>query len=212
MNEANRTEVEYVTRTLAELEQIGLIRCDSFGVTMQTYADTVVEGYPSPDTARDGCNRITEHAPCPRLTVLWVTEVEETGESLRYFRNAFLFVDHCFDVAQIDDHEQLLRQVLSTATDDWQPKLIRTQERRSFFSAPAVRLEIEGDENRQSLTTSGGKDFDMGVLAQLNSMIPAGIDRRFACFGDGGMMMVVWLKPEQIAELGDYCGVRFTIP
>jgi len=99
MMKANSAELEYVGQTLLDFEEIGLRRNEDFDISTQTYSDAVVEGYPSTDTSRNECNRITQYAPCPRLAVLWVMEVEETGESLAYFRNVLVFHDHCFDVA-----------------------------------------------------------------------------------------------------------------
>lgn len=212
MTQANRTETAYVEQTLLDAEEIGLRRKPSFNVTMDTYANAVVEGYPCADTVRDGTNRITQHAPCPRLTVLWVIESEETGESLAYFQNALVFSDHCFDVAGLDEYEQLLQEILATANNDWKPRLLRTRERTGFFSAPKVQLAIEVEGSLHTLAIEGSKDFELNLIAQLNALIPETVNAKFAYCGDGGTVMVVWLTPKEIAKLSDYCGIVFEIP
>ena len=212
MIKANRTEIAYVEQTLLQVEEIGLRRNAAFSVAMETYANAVVEGYPCTDADGDGTNRITQHAPCPRLAVLWVIEAEETGESLACFQNALVFNDHCFDVAGVDDYEKLLRKILSTANNDWRPRLLRTRERTGFFSAPKVQLAIEIDGSLHTLAIEGRKDFEPNLIAQLNALVPETVGAKFAWCGDGGTVMVVWLTPKEIAELSDYCGVVFDIP
>lgn len=212
MMKANSVELDYVIQTLSNLEAIGLRRDETFDVSMQTYADAVIEGYPATDASRNECNRIMQCAPYPRLAVIWNIEIEETGESLAYFRNVLMFRDHCFDVAVIEDYERLLEEIISTASDDWNPGLVRTQERTGFFSSPKVQLAVESNGKRHPVSIGGGKDFDVNLVAQLNALIPSTIDARFACCGDGGAVMVVWLTPDKIAALGEFCGFAFDIP
>jgi len=89
---------------------------------------------------------------------------------------------------------------------------VRTEERTGFFSSPKVQLAVECNGNRHTLSIGGCKDFDVNLIAQLNALIPDTIDTRFACCGDGGTVMVVWLTPAKLVVLGEFCGRAFDIP
>lgn len=210
--EANRVELNYVEQTLLRFEEIGLCRNETFNVAMQVYADAVVEGYPYANVSRNGNNRITQNAPYPRLAVLWKSDVEETGELLDYFRNVLLFIDHCFDVANLEDFERLFQQILAISSEDWQPRLARTLEQRRLFSRPKHQLAVESGGTQHIVSIEPAKDFDLNLIAQLNSLVPDNVDAKYAFCGDGGMILLVWLPRRKIVELGNYCGMVFDVP
>lgn len=72
---ATPTELTYVKQTLAKFEALGLHPNQNFDVSLETYANAVIEGYPEDEalTKENNFNRITHYAPFPELTVLSCT-------------------------------------------------------------------------------------------------------------------------------------------
>jgi hypothetical protein len=52
------------------------------------------------------------------------------------------------------------------------------------------------------------KNFDWSVVTHLNERLPSGATGRFAAFFDGNAT-IVYLRPDQLKELGDLFGYEF---
>jgi len=203
--EATATELAYVTQILKKFEELGLEPNQNFELSLQSYANAVVEGYPEDNalTKKLGneFNKITHYAPFPELTVL-SCYFENLARYQHYFNNALLFTDHCFDGESCENHFVLVQHILAIAKKDWQVELISVTD-------PRFTVSIKDNVKQSSLTIEATKDFDLKFFQQLNSLIPTDISGRFGYAGDGGHILVVWLPEDAFPAFNAYCGIEF---
>ena len=201
--EATTTELNYVKQTLAKFEELGLHPNQNFDISLETYANAVIEGYPEDEALNkeNDFNKITHYAPFPELTVLSCTS-EDFDQYPHYFSNALLFADHCYDGESCENHFELVKQILAIAQADWQVEVVSVEN-------PRFTITIKDNLKQSVLTITDNKDFDLGFFQQLNSVIPEEITGRFGCSGDGGHILVVWLPVDAFPAFNAYCGIKF---
>jgi hypothetical protein len=147
--------------------------------------------------------------PDPPLLLTWL-DLALTGPE-KVFANAVHFQDHCFDVAGEEDYAGVVASIMALAGEEWPDATVSASsvERQGRYG-PSRRIEIviQGQGSAPSFDLIADKDFDWSVVTRLNERLPAGAEGRFAAFFDGDAT-IVYLKPEQIAELGKLFGYDF---
>ena len=147
--------------------------------------------------------------PDPPLPLTWF-DLALTGPE-KVFANAVHFQDHCFDVAGEEDYAGVVASIMALAEEEWPSATVSASSvQRQGRYGPSRRIEIviQGEGSVPSFDLIADKDFDWSVVTRLNERLPSGATGRFAAFFDGGAT-IVYLKPEQIAELGKLFGYDF---
>lgn len=139
------------------------------------------------------------------LNVLWHQDDEESAP---IFANAKVFEDHCYDGAYPADWANLIAGVCKLAGDTWQFDRGDDAEVHeagvdvsdtyivSFRSVPVIA----------PFSIMPAKDVDWSLIDRLNERIPADCKRRFGWIGDVGSALVVFLEPDQIRRVSEFCG------
>jgi hypothetical protein len=149
--------------------------------------------------------------PDPPLPQLWA-DLALTG-SAQLFANAIHYDDHCFDVADEEDYAQIVASIMALAGEDWPGDGVTVAAAsvvREGRYGPSHRMEITIDQQGgcAPFDLSAHKDFDWSVVTRLNERLPSEATGRFAAFFDGNAT-IVYLKPDQIEELGKLFGYDF---
>lgn len=147
--------------------------------------------------------------PDPPLPLTWF-DLALTGPE-KVFANAVHFQDHCFDVAGEEDYAGVVASIMALAGEEWPDTTVSASSvQRQGRYGPSRRIEIviQGQGSAPSFDLIVDKDFDWSVVTCLNERLPAGAEGRFAAFFDGDAT-IVYLKPDQIAELGRLFGYDF---
>lgn len=204
---ANKAEIAFVRATLAQLERLGIKQNADCEFDTRQYANLVVEGYnePAPDESEQ-INRITDHAPFPALSVLWVEYDEQTQSRVHFFRNACVIGDHCYDVASLQNSFDTLSRILDLVQNEWPTEIESTQ----FDNDQIVfRLADHGTD----LRITKAKDWDCTLFRILNDIaFEKSLPNRFGFIGDGGSILIVWLPLTEFADLNNFVGTSFEIP
>ena len=119
-----------------------------------------------------------------------------------------MFQDHCYDGAAWGDFADLISEVCELAGDTWH-----------FESGDDAEVYETGVEVSDNYIVSfksvppiapfpivPAKDVDWSLIDRLNERIPACCKGRFGWSHDGGSALVVFLEPEQIRRVSEFCG------
>jgi hypothetical protein len=149
------------------------------------------------------------HIPEPPLPLTWVDLALSGSEQV--FANAVHHQDHCFDVAGEGDYAEVVASIMALAGDEWLDATVSaTKIVREGRYGPSERMEIkiEGPGGAAPFELIADKDFDWSVVTRLNERLPSGATGRFAAFFDGNAT-IVYLRPDQLTELGKLFGYDF---
>lgn len=147
--------------------------------------------------------------PDPPLPLTWF-DLALTGPE-PVFANAVHFQDHCFDVAGEEDYAGVVASIMALAGEEWPNATVSAssvQRQGRFGPSRRIEIVIQGEGGAPSFDLIADKDFDWSVVTRLNERLPSGAAGRFAAFFDGDAT-IVYLTPEQIAELGKLFGYEF---
>ncbi|WFU13752.1 hypothetical protein [Bradyrhizobium sp. CB3481] len=147
--------------------------------------------------------------PDPPLPLTWF-DLALTGPE-QVFANAVHFQDHCFDVAGEEDYAGVVASIMALAGEEWPNATVSAssvQRLGQYGLSHRIEIVIQGEGGAPSFDLIADKDFDWSVVTRLNERLPPGAAGRFAAFFDGDAT-IVYLKPEQIAELGKLFGSEF---
>jgi hypothetical protein len=127
------------------------------------------------------------------------------------FRNSMRSEDHCFDGAELDSYEIMIANMIALAGDEWPIESVNV-DYGPHGSTPfesRLNITIKATPEVAPFQLLEGKDFDWSIIFRLNERLPKEAIGRFAAFLDGGSAIIVFLRPEQIAELNSLCGYEF---
>jgi hypothetical protein len=127
-----------------------------------------------------------------------------------HFKNSMRVNDHCFDVAGPDDYASMIANMVALAGDEWPIESVDVKfgpGTSTPFEAPLI-VTIRARPEVAPFQLMHAKDFDWSIIFRLNERLPKGTLGRFAIFLDGDATMV-FLTPQQIAELNSLCGHEF---
>jgi hypothetical protein len=149
--------------------------------------------------------------PDPPLPLTWVALALAGSEQV--FANAIHYEDHCFDGAGDEEYAEVVASIMALAGEDWPghgATVAATRVVSEGRSGRSDRMEItihqQGGCAPFELTAE--KDFDWSVVTRLNERLPSGARGRFAAFFDGNAT-IVYLRPDQLKELGKLFGYDF---
>ena len=147
--------------------------------------------------------------PEPPLPLTWVDLALSGSEQV--FANAVHCQDHCFDVADEADYAEIVASIMALAGEEWPSATVSAKRVvREGRNGPSARMEIaiEGPGGAAPFDLIADKDFDWSVVTRLNERLPPGATGRFAAFFDGNAT-IVYLRPDQLTELGKLFGYDF---
>ncbi|MEQ1695183.1 MAG: hypothetical protein ABL901_05005 [Hyphomicrobiaceae bacterium] len=122
--------------------------------------------------------------------------------------------DHCYDGAEPADWADLIADVCELAGDTWQFEggddaevyetgvEVSDEYVVSFKAAPPIA----------PFSIIPAKDVDWSLIGRLNERLPVDCQGRFGWIGDGGSALVVFLGPDQIRRVSEFCGNDFEVP
>jgi hypothetical protein len=152
----------------------------------------------------EGCS-----IPDPPLPLTWVDLALSGPEQV--FANAVHHQDHCFDVAGESDYAEVVASIMALAGDEWPRATVSAtgivREGR-YGPSDRMAIAIHGPGGAAPFELLADKDFDWSVVTRLNERLPAGATGRFAAFFDGNAT-IVYLKPDQLKQLGELFGYDF---
>jgi hypothetical protein len=147
--------------------------------------------------------------PDPPLPLTWVA-LALTG-SEQVFANAIYLQDHCFDGAGESEYAEVVASIMALVGEEWPSATVSaTSIVKEGRYGPSERMEIaiNGPGGAAPFDLIVDKNFDWSVVTRLNERLPSGATGRFAAFFDGNST-IVYLKPDQLKELGKLFGYDF---
>jgi hypothetical protein len=147
--------------------------------------------------------------PDPPLPLTWPHLVLSGSEQI--FANANYYPDDCYDGATAADYAGVVASIVALAGEEWPGASVsaRGVVRQGQHGA-SERIEITIADTAQTAPFDllVDKNFDWSVVTRLNERLPAGATGRFAAFFDGNAI-IVYLRPDQLKELGALFGYDF---
>lgn len=147
--------------------------------------------------------------PEPPLPLTWVHLALSGSEQV--FANAIHYQDHCFDGAEEADYAEVAASIVALAGEEWPSATVSaTRIVKEGRYGPSERMEIaiQGPGSASPFELIVDKNFDWSVVTHLNERLPSGATGRFAAFFDGNAI-IVYLRPDQLKELGNLFGYDF---
>ena len=210
-------EIDYVANCLQTFAENGLILNEpgnrDVAVRVATKAVRHLRGTDEITPVVPSLNRIVQiRSSKAPLNVLWYHD-DEDEDVAPLFANAKVVQDHCWDCSEPSDWADLIAEVCELAGNTWRfdrgddPEVYETGVEVSdnyivsFKSVPPIA----------PFPIVPAKDVDWSLIDRLNERLPAGCPGRFGWSHDGGSVLVVFLEPEQIRRVSEFCGTEILL-